>query len=328
VHRFAGFALVLALLFAPAARAETSVTGNFVAQNACPALQSIRKATSPGNVALTPGTSYRIVAGNTTPPTYYWIIVPGADPQKRWVAVSCGTAEGTGSSPTAAAPAPAKTPGRAELVLAASWQPAFCENQAKKPECQAQAAGSFETTHFSLHGLWPQPRNRSYCNVAAADRAHDKAHNWPALPAVPLSAATRTALDAIMPGTQSGLERHEWIVHGTCYGTDADRYFADAVAAMAALNASPVRDLFAQNIGKELTLPTIRAAFDKAFGDGAGQRVRVACEQSGNRRLITELTIGLSGTIAAGADLAPLILAAAPTDGGCPAGIVDAVGRQ
>ncbi|MGO7565546.1 hypothetical protein ACC754_41935, partial [Rhizobium johnstonii] len=29
-------------------------------------------------------------------------------------------------------------------------------------------------------------------------------------------AETKTALAKAMPGTQSGLERHEWVKHGTC----------------------------------------------------------------------------------------------------------------
>jgi ribonuclease T2 len=131
-----------------------------------------------------------------------------------------------------------------------------------------------------------------------------------------------------MPGTQSALERHEWTEHGSCYGTDQQGYFADALAAMAALNASPVRTLFADNIGKRLTLEQIRGAFDTAFGPGAGQRVRVACSTDGTRRLISELTIGLTGSIDKPAGIGALILAAAPTSGGCTGGIVDPVGAQ
>ena len=38
------------------------------------------------------GTSYKVIGGNTASPTYYWIVVPGATPDFRWVAVTCGTA--------------------------------------------------------------------------------------------------------------------------------------------------------------------------------------------------------------------------------------------
>lgn len=131
-----------------------------------------------------------------------------------------------------------------------------------------------------------------------------------------------------MPGTQSQLENHEWLKHGTCYGSDADEYFSDALAMLDAVNNSAVRELFASNLGKTVTLKQIRAAFDKSFGKGAGLRVRVACERDGNRRIISELTIGLTGTINGPPDYKRLTMAARPTDGGCDQGVVDRVGLQ
>ena len=322
--------MLLALVALPA-RAETSLAGSFLAEKDCPALQSIRKATNPGNIALQPGTSYRIVAGNTTPPTHYWIVVPGAEPQKRWVAADCGTAELTGGAlpPRRHPRRAAQKPGAPSSSSPPRWQPAFCEGQPKKPECTAQAAGSFETTHFSLHGLWPQPRARAYCQVGAADRAHDKAHDWAALPEPTLSRRhPRRARGASCPARSRRSSAMNGSSTAPATAPTPSAISPTPSPRSAALNASPVRDLFAQNIGKELSLSAIRAAFDTAFGDGAGQRVRVACEDRGTRRLITELTIGLSGTIAPDADLGSLIRAAAPTDGGCPGGLVDAVGLQ
>ena len=77
-----------------------------------------------------------------------------------------------------------------------------------------------------------------------------------------------------------------------------------------------------------VTTAEIRAAFDKSFGAGAGQRVRVACVDDGSRRLISEITIGLVGTISPDTKLGDLILGSGPTDAGCPGGIVDPVGLQ
>ncbi|HEX4297065.1 MAG TPA: ribonuclease [Devosia sp.] len=302
--------------------AQSKLTGTLTATQACPAVQSIKKATNPGNVTLAIGTSYKVIGGNTASPTYYWIVVPGATPDFRWVAVTCGTADVQAAAPTA--PAAGKT----QFVLAASWEPAFCEGQSGKPECKAETATSFEADHFALHGLWPQPRSNSYCSVDAADEASDKAGHWSSLPAVTLNADTRAELDKVMPGTQSALERHEWLTHGTCYGADQQHFFTDALTAMSALNASPVRDLFASHVGQQLSQDDIRAAFDKAFGAGAGERVRIACETDGSRRIIGELTIGITGKIDKPEGIGALILAAAPTSGGCTGGIVDAVGLQ
>ena len=89
-----------------------------------------------------------------------------------------------------------------------------------------------------------------------------------------------------------------------------------------------MRDLFAANIGRELSVAEIRESFDEAFGRGAGERVRLACRDDGSRRLIVELTIGLRGDIPGGTPVAQLIAASAPTDEGCPGGIVDPVGLQ
>ena len=66
------------------------------------------------------------------------------------------------------------------------------------------------------------------------------------MPEPELSPDTRAALDKAMPGTQSVLERHEWIKHGTCYpaGT-AEQYFKDELRLAAEVNASPVQAFMA-----------------------------------------------------------------------------------
>ena len=343
MRSIAAFAVAVALLVTPAL-AETKLSGTFVAAQACPALQSIKKQTNPGNVALTPGTSYKLLAGNTDQPTHYWIVVPTAKPDYRWVPVSCGTVTldqgatppttSTTTTTTAAPPKPAPAPaapargGKAEYVLAISWEPAFCEGVSRAIECQKQTAASYEATHFSLHGLWPQPRNVAYCNVSDADRSADKSHRWSDLPAVDLSSRTHDDLAAVMPGMQSGLERHEWIEHGTCSGASQETYFARAALFTGTINNTAIASLFAANIGKRLDRTAIRKAFDTAFGDGAGDRVRIACDQDGNRRLITEITIGMRGDVMGTGGIGELIAASAKTDPGCNGGIVDPVGLQ
>lgn len=215
---------------------------------------------------------------------------------------------------------------RTQYVFAISWEPAFCETAPDRPECTSQTADRFDASHFSLHGLWPQRMN--YCRVSGSLQILDGERKWDELPAPRLTAETRAALEEAMPGTQSLLDRHEYVRHGSCYETNAEEYFTDSLAMLEAVNASAVRDLFAENVGKELTQAEIRAAFDEAFGDGAGLRVRVACERDGDRRIITELTIGLTGDIENAEDYAELTMAARPTSGGCDAGVVDPVGLQ
>lgn len=321
--------LLLLLAFSVPVWAEIPLDGTLVAQRACPALQSIRRQTNPGNVTLHPGTSYHIVAANAADATHYWVIVPGAQPERRWVAVECGTRNGSqpsqpivpaGQRPTAKA--------HPQYILAVSWQPTFCEAHANKRECRNQTQDRFDATHFTLHGLWPQPRQNVFCGVDARQMRNSEHGQWDELPRVTLSARLRTALDRVMPGTRSQLERHEWTKHGTCYGTNQEEYFADALAMMEALNRSAIVDLFAANIGRQVSQRQIRAAFDQAFGPGAGQRVRISCIRDGSRSLISGLTIGLSGTITSADDFGALVGAAHPTDGGCTIGTIDRTGLQ
>jgi ribonuclease T2 len=316
------------------ARAEVKMSGAFVADAACPATQAIKSGKNPGDISTSAGQSYDLLAGNKDAPTHYLIRVPGADPERRWVKVSCGHVSGGSAATIPAAPADQGKPaasGKPEYVFALSWQPAFCETKPGKTECKAQTSGGFEATHFTLHGLWPQPNGNFYCQVAAADKANDNPAHWQDLPSVELDANTRSELDQVMPGTASDLERHEWIKHGTCYGKSQQDYFSDALRLMRAVNASPVRDLFAKNVGKQLTSNQIRSTFDSAFGAGAGERVRVSClvDPSNGRRLIGELTLGLTGPIGPNSTLGDLMQAAAPTNNaGCPKGVIDKVGFQ
>jgi ribonuclease T2 len=322
-------AMTLAFLALPA-QAEVPLTGYFTASKSCPAYQSINRQTNPGNIQTRPGTAYDLLAGNTAQPTHLWIAVPGATPERRWVAVDCGTravdAEGRVDAPPPS-PAPSTYRGT-QYILAVNWQPAFCETTPRASECRNQKPNSFEATNFTLHGLWPQPRNNQYCDVTPGERYASQDGRWRDLPRIDLPMALRRELEQVMPGSLSGLDRHEWTKHGTCYGQSADQYYADALDLMLALNASPIAELFAANIGKRITLAQIRAAFDEGFGRGAGERVNVSCAQDGNRTIITELTIGLTGTIDGPDSLASLIHAASPTDGGCRSGQVDAVGLR
>jgi ribonuclease T2 len=93
--------------------------------------------------------------------------------------------------------------GRTRFILAASWQPAFCQTNQKKPECATQATERHDATNFSLHGLWPM--RQDYCGVSAEQKAADKDGDWNKLPEVTLAAETQAALAKAMPGTQSGL---------------------------------------------------------------------------------------------------------------------------
>jgi ribonuclease T2 len=324
--------LLAATELSDAARADVAISGTFVATEACPAFQSFRKSTNPGNVQIEPSKSYALIAKNKPDADHYRIVIEGADPEERWVSTSCGhigNSETQAPSP-GAAPAPAANAGpdaatakKATHVLAVGWEPAFCKQHRDKSECRDETPSSFEATHLSLHGLWPQPRGTQYCNVPSNLKETDDNHDWNDLPEPEISAETLKQLSAVMPGVQSKLQRHEWIVHGTCFGTNADTYFARAASLAAAVNASKVSQLFAENIGKSLSADSIRAAFDEAFGSGAGARVTISCHGRGDARAITELVVNLAGDVKGSAPLADLIRAAPPVPRSCPGGLVE-----
>lgn len=316
--------VLAALTLAAAAVAQVKLQGEFKATQNCPAVQSIKKSTNPGAVSITIGTSYRLLGKNKDAATHYWIEVPGAKPLQRWVALACGNTSSevaTSNAPAGTIKPKAPKDGKPFFVLALSWQPAFCESKPDKIECKTQSPARYDARNFTLHGLWPQPRRNVFCGVDKATIALDDNREWDRLPAPQLTAETKTALNTVMPGTQSLLERHEWVKHGTCYG-DAEAYFKDLVRLTTAVNASAVQAFVAANIGKKIQTTDLRAKFDDAFGKGAGERVRVSCSKDG---LISELTIGLKGDISSGASLADLMAASEPTDAGCPAGVIDAV---
>jgi ribonuclease T2 len=296
------------------ASAQVAMSGMLAATQACPAFQSIRNQTNPGGVTIEPGRSYPITGKNKDEATHYQILIDGASPQRRWVEVTCGDVNAAATTPSGAR--------RATHVLAVGWEPAFCLQHEDKTECVNETGQSFDATHLSLHGLWPQPRGKAYCNVAQEFVAADKGHDWASLPEPELSEATRRRLSGVMPGYQSGLQRHEWIEHGTCYGATADSYFNRAADLVEQINASGVREIFARNSGQSLSSDAIQAAFDRAFGPGAGARVTVNCHGKGPQRTINELVISLAGDVAGSAPIGALILAAGPVPPGCPAGVV------
>jgi ribonuclease T2 len=294
------------------ARAFEPMSGCFVADAACPAPPSLRHDSNPGDVATEPGRAYPVLGANRKDQaSHLQIRVPLAVPSDRWVAVGCGhRVEACGGEATA--------PAAVDYLLAASWQPAFCEAHRGTPECRSQTASRFDASHFTLHGLWLEPPSNVYCGVDRSLRSADEAGRWRDLPPVDLTGSTRAELETAMPGTRSGLERHEWLKHGTCADTAPEVYFTAALALLDQLNASPVHDLVAARIGRHLSASELRAAFEEGFGPGAGARVELACDEG----LIAELRLHLRGAIGPTAPLGDLLAAAPATRAGCRGGLI------
>ena len=323
--------LTAALLnsLANAAFAEIRLEGYFVARARCPAFQSLRKQSNPGDVHTEVDRTYQILGKNKEPGSHYKIRIK-TQPPERWVAMHCGehvvgiAGDGkTEGEPGASAESDSRVTG---AVLAVSWQPAFCEFHRTKPECKLQTKGRFDADHFTLHGLWP---NGTYCNVGESIRSKDKSKQWDQLPPLGLSTELREELAEKMPGVKSSLHRHEWFKHGTCYGgADEQEYFEDSLRLLDMLNQSSVRHLFESQIGEPLKATEIRVEFDNTLGQDAGSKVIIKCRQNGSRNLITELQVGVKGDFGTDSLEKLLRAAARPRSRGCDGGQVDPVGWQ
>lgn len=221
-------------------------------------------------------------------------------------------------------PQAARSEERTSAVLGISWMPGFCEKRPKTPECSRQRADSPDARQFSLSGIWHM--RKTYCGVEAGLREQDKKREWLSLPELSLSVGLRLQLAEAMPGVASGFDRHQWVKYGTCSGMVAEDHYGRALRMLAVINGSAVRQLFESNLGGTISEEEVKAAFDAAFGAGAGSRVRMRCSKDGDRRVITGLTIGLGGSQSE--DLPTLIAAARETKFGCKEGVVDEAGLQ
>ena len=181
-------------------------------------------------------------------------------------------------------------------VLALSWQPAFCEVNAERPECRALDPTDFAATHLTVHGLWPNDRPNSgpsHCGVDEETKALDKPQTWCELPEPEMSGKTRAHLAQTMPGVLSCLDRHEWIKHGTCAGIGAERYFGETVRLASAVQATAFGQAIAANVGRDVTPEELIQAFEESFGAGAGEALTLVCSDRG---YLSEIRIALQAS--------------------------------
>ena len=207
-------------------------------------------------------------------------------------------------------------------LLVLSWHNAFCETHRYKKECKRKllfAKKRYSDTRFILHGLWPQPKSKMYCGASKKEVGKDKNKQWQRLPDLGLSETLKESLLQVMPGFSSNLHKHEWIKHGTCYGTSVDEYFSTAIALTQQVNNSKIGTFFSNNIGKQVNLKQIRKLFDDTFGRGAGDKVQMQCKGG----LLTELWIHIGS---GGKDLKSLLKNGKKVRSRCHKGRIDKVG--
>jgi len=220
-------------------------------------------------------------------------------------------------------------------VLALSWQPAFCETQPTKEECETQAAGRFDANNFALHGLWPNiigddDHTYSYCDVTQGVIQQDKAGDWCNMPQLSLSDSVWQDLTVSMPGTASCLENHEWYKHGVCAGMSPEAYFALTNALVTRFAETDFNHYVAGRIGDDVARRDLLSQFDAEFGDGASDFLSLRCTKLNGVSLLTEIQIMLQLDLATLDDFTTLFPdERIPPAGNCPQTFkVDQVGLR
>ena len=188
------------------------------------------------------------------------------------------------------------------MVLSLSWQPAFCESSAgrKKNECKQEDPRAYAATHFTLHGLWPNKSacgtTYGYCGTVCRTPSNNGPQWMCQYPPVPWNDPVPQDVLDVMPSIAAGscLDRHEWYKHGTCAAPwTPQEYFVFAAALVKEFNEAGLAKIMADNLGKSVTERVFLAAIDRAFGQGAAQRVSLTC----SNKLLTGLSISLPGNL-------------------------------
>lgn len=251
----------------------------------CEAFNDIKHTKNRNNISLKKGYPYRIIEHREAQIRVLIDYISQGSVRQRWVDSDCFYKK------KRIVPKKVEKKRSNENILAISWQNAFCQTHQRKQECINRTKSDFGSREFLLHGLWPQPRTNQYCDVDKKNVSKDKRKQWSKLEELKLSPKTRGKLAVLMGGYESNLHRHEWIKHGSCYGTNADEYYTKAMDLLQEVNYSMVGEFFANNINQTVNIKDIRRIFDKKFGQGAGDRVDMRCKKG----LIVELWLHLKG---------------------------------
>lgn len=306
------------------------------AKKECSAFNNMKHTSNTNNIELEVGKKYRILQKNKG---QILTLIEGERVAQRWVDEACfyenkeaeiNTSKESKQLPTLADAVKSSMIGSKtnatlsnstskQNLLALSWQNAFCQTHQYKKECKSMSFKDYGASNFVLHGLWPQPRNNQYCNVSKKVVGTDKNKQWHRLDKLDLNSSIRSELSILMPGYSSNLHKHEWIKHGTCYGTNANDYYSDAMILLRQVNSSAIQKYFKLNIGKTVRLKEVRQAVEKSFGKGTGKHVTMNCKKG----LVTELWFHLGN---GEEDLKGLLLKGESPKSRCYKGRVDPVG--
>ena len=82
--------MLASLLWGAPAHAFVDLAGEVAAEQPCQAFVSFRKLTNPDGAKLMPGTAYRVLGRNDVAGEWLQVLLPGVQPQQRWISLGCG----------------------------------------------------------------------------------------------------------------------------------------------------------------------------------------------------------------------------------------------
>lgn len=263
--------------------ASERASGKYIATKACDAYSSFTKANNPGSVRTAPGGEYDILEVNKAP-GWEWIRVelPGAEPVQRWVPRECGVAEVRLAAAPMRPGAQPRPDGMCSTydkhdsyVLAASWQPGFCEHTGAgpgKPECKALDSGELAIAHLTLHGLWP---NRQECGTAYGNCKGPDGKPRP----FQLNEDTVSRIAPWMPNFyfEQAFGKYEWNKHGACQALDTDGYFDVAIRAVRQLNDAEIGKYIREHIGRSMPVAGFFERVRQVHGADVASNIQLVC---------------------------------------------------
>jgi ribonuclease T2 len=139
------------------------------------------------------------------------------------------------------------------------------------------------------------------------------------MPSPNLADKTKKDLAVYMPGYTSCLERHEWYKHGTCSAMDADTYFSTANRLVTTFAATSMGKYISANVGNIIAADDLLSEFEKDFGAGSRQSVKLHCAKGPQTDMLVEIRVYLAKPIHEGGQVKDMLVSPPPFEkGDCP----------
>lgn len=271
------FITLLLLSCSLSVNASIIVNGKFQATQSCPAYLSKNNKSNPGDIMIQANQTYQLREINRVSPDWLRIELSDRRHELRWVSAECGLADYKEEHSSSCD----NSPGKADsYVLALSSQSGFCQTygyEAGKPECVKLSKSSYQASHLTLHGFWPNQescgQHYGFCGVQSQPNHCDYAP-------LNLAQAVSTNLKKFMPSYQYGscLERHEWNKHGSCQVLSNNDYFSLAMRFVEEADKSPFGKFLTEHRGDSVKHDALREVIAKSYGAQNAGKVYLGCK--------------------------------------------------